>query len=182
LLIEKINLFGAGWSLERVRFNPTIRRLRRCAAIMVGVFGCALSASADYSQVPLAKSFVDEMVNQHSFKREQVLQILSKAERQQSVLDAIARPAEKAKPWKDYRKLFVTNDRIQQGATFWREHADTLARAEKESGVPAAIIVAIIGVETRYGRNTGSYRVLDALATLSFDYPPRAEFFRAHLV
>jgi membrane-bound lytic murein transglycosylase B len=157
-------------------------RARRCSAIVIGVFGCVLSASADYSQAPLAKSLVDEMVSQHGFKREEVLQILSKAERQQSILDAIARPAEKAKPWKDYRKLFVTNDRIQQGATFWRDHADSLARAEKETGVPAAIIVAIIGVETRYGRNTGSYRVLDALTTLSFDYPPRADFFRSQLV
>jgi len=120
-------------------------------------------------------------VTRHGFKREEVLQLLAKAEKQQTILDAIARPAEQAKPWKDYRKLFVTPDRIQQGALFWREHADALARAEREFGVPAAIIVAIIGVETRYGRHAGNYRVIDALATLSFDYPPRADFFRGQL-
>lgn len=142
----------------------------------------ALPAFADYSQHPLAKDLVDEMVQKHGFKRDEIVQMLARAERQQSVLDAIARPAEKAKPWKDYRKLFVTNDRITQGVAFWRDHATTLARAERESGVPAAIVIAILGVETRYGRNTGNYRVLDALTTLSFDYPPRADFFRSQLV
>lgn len=140
------------------------------------------AAFADYSQHPQAAAFIDDMVKQHGFKREEVVQWLSRAERQQSVLDAIARPAEKAKPWKDYRKLFVTGDRIQQGVAFWRDHAQTLARAERVSGVPAGIVVAILGVETRYGRNTGNYRVLDSLATLSFDYPPRADFFRSQLI
>lgn len=146
------------------------------------VCGLAAPAFADYSQSAQARAFADEMATQHGFRREEILQALGKAERQQSILDAIARPAEKAKPWKDYRKLFVTADRIQQGASFWREHAATLARAEKEFGVPAQIVVAILGVETRYGRNMGNYRVLDALATLSFDYPPRADFFRGQLV
>lgn len=142
----------------------------------------AFPAAADYSQHPLAQDFVDEMVQKHGFKREDIAPMLARAERQQSILEAIARPAEKSKPWKDYRKLFVTSDRITQGVAFWRDHAAALARAERESGVPAAIIIAIIGVETRYGRNTGNYRVLDALTTLSFDYPPRAEFFRGQLV
>jgi membrane-bound lytic murein transglycosylase B len=150
--------------------------------LSIAVLSFSTPAFADYSQHPQANNFIDEMVKQHGFKREDMVQWLSRAERQQSVLDAIARPAEKAKPWKEYRKLFVTNDRIQQGVAFWRDHAAALARAERVSGVPAAIIVAIIGVETRYGRNTGNYRVLDALSTLSFDYPPRADFFRAQLV
>ncbi|MDB6063245.1 MAG: lytic murein transglycosylase [Verrucomicrobiaceae bacterium] len=150
--------------------------------IVAGWLGLSVCASADYSQHPQANAFVDEMVKQHGFKREEMVQWLSRAERQQSVLDAIARPAEKAKPWKDYRKLFVTTDRIQQGVAFWRDHAASLTRAERVSGVPAGIIVAILGVETRYGRNTGNYRVLDSLTTLSFDYPPRADFFRSQLV
>lgn len=158
------------------------RVLRGCAGIAIGLFGFIAVACADYDKNPQARAFADEMATQHGFKREEVLQVLSKAERQQSILDAIARPAEKAKPWKDYRKLFVTPDRIQQGTAFWREHAATLARAEKEFGVPPQIVVAILGVETRYGRNMGSYRVLDALTTLGFDYPPRAEFFRNQLV
>ena len=148
----------------------------------IAAMSFSMPALADYSQHPQATAFVDEMVVEHGFRRDQVVQWLRLAERQQTVLDAIARPAEKAKPWKDYRKLFVTKDRIDQGVTFWREHAPTLARAERVSGVPAEIIVAIIGVETRFGRNKGGYRVLDALTTLSFDYPPRAEFFRNQLV
>lgn len=155
--------------------------LHQCAGVVLSAL-FASSAFADYSTHPLAKDFVDEMVKQHGFKREEIVPVLARAERQQSILEAIARPAEKAKPWKDYRKLFVTNDRITQGVAFWRDHAAALARAERESGVPAAIIVAIIGVETRYGRNTGNYRVLDALTTLGFDYPPRADFFRSQLV
>lgn len=156
--------------------------LRRALRVLALWLLPVVPAFADYSQHALAKDFIDEMVNQHGFKREEVVQWLARAERQQSILDAIARPAEKAKPWKDYRKLFVTNDRITQGVAFWRDHAATLARAERESGVPAAIVVSILGVETRYGRNTGNYRVLDALTTLSFDYPPRADFFRSQLV
>ncbi len=156
--------------------------LRAALCLLALSLPFAQPAFADYSAHPLAKDFIDEMVSQHGFKREEIVAMLARAERQQSILEAIARPAEKAKPWKDYRKLFVTNDRITQGVAFWREHAATLARAERESGVPAAIIVAIIGVETRYGRNTGSYRVLDALTTLGFDYPPRADFFRTQLV
>jgi membrane-bound lytic murein transglycosylase B len=151
----------------------------------VGLCGLVLGAPlgvADYSQHPQARPFIDEMVTRHGFKREEVTQLLAKAERQQSILDAIARPAEQAKPWKDYRRYFVTQDRIVQGAAFWREHADALARAERETGVPSAIVVAILGVETRYGRNAGNYRVLDALVTLGFDYPPRADFFRNQLV
>lgn len=158
-----------------------LRHVRTAALCVCGAL-CALPALADYSQHPLANGFVDEMVKQHGFKRDEILQMLARAERQQSILDAIARPAEKAKPWKDYRRLFVTSDRIVQGVAFWRDHAAALARAERETGVPAAIIVAIIGVETRYGRNTGNYRVLDALSTLAFDYPPRADFFRGQLV
>lgn len=158
------------------------RTLRACAGMAFGLCGFVATADADYSQGPQAKTFADEMATQYGFKREDVLQVLGQAERQSSILDAIARPAEKAKPWKDYRKLFVTADRVTQGAAFWRDHAATLARAEREFGVPAQIIVAILGVETRYGRNMGSYRVLDALATLGFDYPPRADFFRSQLV
>lgn len=142
----------------------------------------AFAAQADYSRHPQAQGFIDEMVNRHGFKREEVVRLLTSAQRQQSILDAMARPAEQAKPWKDYRKIFVTPDRIQQGVAFWRDNAATLARAEREFGVSPAIIVAILGVETRYGRHAGSYRVLDALATLGFDYPPRASYFRGQLV
>ena len=108
-------------------------------------------------------------------------QVLGAAERKQSILDAIARPAEKTKPWYEYRKIFITDKRIRGGVDFAIEHADTLARVSASTGVPSEVIVAIIGVETYYGRITGSYRVIDALSTLAFDYPKRSAFFTSEL-
>ena len=107
--------------------------------------------------------------------------VLAQARYQQSIIDAISRPAEKTKPWRDYRPIFLTPQRAEQGLAFWRENAALLDRVSAEFGVPPEIIVAIIGVETSYGRITGRYRVLDALVTLAFYYPPRAEFFRKEL-
>jgi membrane-bound lytic murein transglycosylase B len=98
-----------------------------------------------------------------------------------NILKAISRPAEKAKPWYDYRKIFITPSRIAGGVEFWQKYADALAQAEEAYGVPAEIIIAILGVETRYGGNVGSYRVIDALSTLAFHYPPRSQFFRSEL-
>jgi membrane-bound lytic murein transglycosylase B len=94
---------------------------------------------------------------------------------QQSILDAIARPAEKTKPWYEYREIFLTERREREGIEFLREHRNTLSRAQAETGVPAELIVAIIGVETYYGRIAGSYDVIDALSTLAFDYPKRSQ-------
>ncbi len=161
--------------------SGTIERgvCRLCAALLAG--GIALSAQADYTGHALAGPFIDTMVRQHGFDRAQVTQWLRDAQYQQPIIDAISRPAEKAKPWRDYRRIFITPERIAGGAQFWRDNRAALERAERETGVPAAVVVAIIGVETYYGRNTGSYRVLDALATLGFDYPPRADFFRKQL-
>lgn len=141
----------------------------------------AASASADYSQHPEAKSFVQDMVTKHQFTEAQVLTILANAEKRQSILDAMSRPAEKVRPWKDYRPIFIQPLRVNGGVKFWQENAEALNRAERIYGVPPEIIVSIIGVETNYGRNTGSHRVLDALATLAFDFPARAPFFRSEL-
>jgi membrane-bound lytic murein transglycosylase B len=139
------------------------------------------AASADYASHPEAQAFVDTMVKEHDFSREAVLALLGDAERQQSILDAIARPAEKTKAWYEYRAIFLNDRREREGIEFFRTHRDTLARAQADTGVPAEIIVAILGVETYYGRIAGSYRVLDALSTLAFDYPRRAPFFRGEL-
>lgn len=111
---------------------------------------------------------------------QQVLEVLAGAKVRQSILDAIARPAE-AKPWKDYRPIFMTDSRIRDGIAFYQANRPLLDRVSAEYGVPASVIVAIIGVETNYGGNIGSYRVLDALFTLAFEYPPRAPFFRSEL-
>jgi membrane-bound lytic murein transglycosylase B len=105
---------------------------------------------------------------------------LAQARYQQSIIDAITRPAE-SKPWKDYRPIFITPARIDQGRAFFAAHRDELMKVQADTGVPAEIIVAIIGVETSYGRVTGNYRVLDALYTLGFYYPRREEFFRSEL-
>src|SRR5678815_122352 len=106
--------------------------------------------------------------------------LLDGAQKQQSILDAISRPAE-AKPWKDYRPIFLTDQRIDNGVAFYREHRALLEQVGKQYGVAPQYIVAIVGVETSYGRNTGKYKVLDALVTLGLYYPPRAKFFREQL-
>lgn len=142
----------------------------------------ALPAHADYTGHPEAQTFIEEMVSEQGFERAQLEQWLARANKQQSILDAISRPAEKTKTWKEYRPIFVLPLRIDKGVKFWREQREVLARAEQTYGVPAEIIVAIIGVETNYGRNTGSHKVIDALTTLAFDYPPRAPFFRKELL
>ncbi len=129
---------------------------------------------------PGAAGFVDDMVARHHFDRASLTALLAQARLRPSILSAMARPSE-AKPWYEYRQIFVDNKRIAAGSDFWKQHAATLKRAEQEYGVPAAMIVAIIGVETFYGRNTGSYRVLDALATLAFSNGKRADYFREEL-
>jgi len=149
---------------------------------LAALFGFAQhSLAEDYRDSPAVDAFINEMTRDYGFAGEQLLEVFQKVERKQSILDAISRPAEKVKPWKDYRPIFISDSRLSRGVDFWREHEATLARAEREYGVPPQVIVAIIGVETFYGGNTGSYRVVDALSTLSFDYPPRAPFFRQQL-
>lgn len=149
---------------------------------LVGVCGVVQPAAAgDYQQSPQVAEFVAEMTRDYGFAGEQLVELFAQVERKQAILDAISRPAEKAKPWKDYRPIFITDKRVSKGVEFWKQHEETLARAESEYGVPAQVIVAIIGVETFYGGNTGSWRVMDALSTLAFDYPPRAPFFRKEL-
>lgn len=130
---------------------------------------------------PEVKKFVDQMVEKSDYDRETLNAILTDAKTQQTIIDAISRPAEKSKEWYEYRAIFITKERIKAGATFWREHKQTLNRISDETGVSREILVGIIGVETYYGRITGNYRVIDALTTLAFDYPPRSKFFSREL-
>ncbi len=154
----------------------------RLVIFLMSCLWATLSCAADtYESNPAALAIVDELVNEEGFDREELMRVFASAERQESILEAIARPAEKTKPWYEYREIFLTDKREKQGLAFLEEHADTLARAEQTFGVPAEIIVAIIGVETLYGRITGSYRVIDALSTLAFDYPRRSPFFTKEL-
>jgi len=130
---------------------------------------------------PDQDNFVQEMVDQHGFDANALRQLLAGAKVRQSILAAIARPAEKRLNWGQYRKIFLTRERIRGGLAYWKRNANTLQRAHKQFGIPPEIIIAIIGVETRYGRHAGSYPVLDALSTLAFHYPPRSRFFRDEL-
>ncbi len=158
---------------------PVVRRfLTVCAALAV----IAARASAPDAETLAAaeQQFADEVARQGGLDRDEVFATVSKAHYQQSVIDAISRPAE-TKPWKDYRPIFVTQRRIDDGVAFLHANAALLKRIESEFGVPAPLIVTILGVETNYGRVTGRYRVLDSLATLAFAYPPRQEFFRGEL-
>jgi membrane-bound lytic murein transglycosylase B len=144
----------------------------------------AIAASDEdvvYRNNELTNKFVAEMVKEHDFDKAALDAWFAGATKKQSILDAISRPAEKRLTWAQYRKIFVTKSRINKGVDFWRSHEDILSKVELEFGVPAAVIVAIIGVETRYGQNKGSFRVIDALSTLAFDYPPRSKFFRKEL-
>ncbi|TDQ36666.1 lytic murein transglycosylase B [Thiopseudomonas denitrificans] len=151
------------------------------AAVLVSAGMLAGAQAADYARHPLALELMAEMRDEFGFTEERLQQVFALAHKQQGILDAISRPAERVKPWKEYRPIFLTRQRIDKGLQFWAENEEALARAEKEYGVPAEFIVAIIGVETFYGGNTGRYSVLDALSTLAFDYPPRAPFFRGQL-
>lgn len=130
---------------------------------------------------PEIREFVTQVSSRHALDAQAVFALLAQAEPQPKILEAISRPAEKVAPWWQYRARFLTEQRISEGVQFWETHRPLLERVSLERGVAAEYIVAIIGVETYYGRITGGYRVLDALATLAFDYPARARFFTGEL-
>lgn len=132
------------------------------------------------SYVEGRKQFVRQMVGEHGFDADALQALLGQARYRQEIIDAMERPYE-GKPWHRYRGLFLTEDRIAGGVAFWRENAPLLRRAQMTYGVPPEIIVAILGVETNYGARMGEHRALDALTTLGFSYPKRADFFRGEL-
>ena len=144
-----------------------------------------ISASCQAQQHPGAEEFAAKAAAEHELDQEKVLLLLQEARFKQSIVDAISRPAE-AKPWYDYRPIFITDKRIKGGIEFWKENEKLIAQASEQFGVDPQVIVAIIGVETLYGGLTGSYRVLDALTTLSFYYPDtgndRSAFFSSELM
>ncbi len=142
--------------------------------------GATMPAGAEEPLPVGIEPFIHELVQEHGFDPAALRAFFHDTRRLPDVLEAIARPAE-SKPWFEYRALFLTPERIQEGAAFWREHAGVLARAQASFGVDPGIIVAILGVETFYGRRAGRHRVADTLYTLAFYYPPRADFFRGEL-
>lgn len=126
------------------------------------------------------QEFIKDMVENQGFDKTQLTQTLNQVVIQPQVLEFISKPYEK-KNWDTYRDLLLTANRVQEGLKFWQENQQALEKAEKTFGVPADIIVAILGVETQYGKYPGKFRVLDALSTLGFNYPPRAPFFKKEL-
>ncbi len=148
------------------------------------IFTVAISSflNADYLMHPKTDALVKELVDIHGFEKKYVEEVLSNAEKKQKIIDSISKPAEFTWTWDRYKKLFIEKKRISNGKKFIEKNIKTLERAEKEFGVPKEIITSIIGVETRYGKIQGSYRVIDSLLTLGFDYPRRADFFRKELI
>ncbi|MEM9758375.1 MAG: lytic murein transglycosylase B [Pseudomonadota bacterium] len=167
--------------INSVCIDGAVRRFPAALSLLFALFLSTAANAESYAGHPAAAEFVERMVEEHGFAQEEVETLIAGAERQQSILDAIARPAEKTKAWFEYRRIFLNDRREREGIEFMRAHRATLARAQAETGVPAEIIVAILGVETYYGRIAGSYRVLDALTTLAFDYPRRSPFFTSEL-
>lgn len=173
-------------SIHRLRADYATRRFLGClllAFAALALSSCAGTADANaerrFSNADL-DAFAKGVATRHGLDAADVSRLVGDARFQPRIVQLMDRPAE-AKPWVDYRAIFITPPRIVGGVEFWSAHEDTLARARAQYGVPEEIIVAIIGVETKYGANTGSFRVLDALATLAFGYPRRAEYFSKEL-
>jgi membrane-bound lytic murein transglycosylase B len=160
----------AGFGLAAAPFITSV-------ALLLGT-----QAHADDTDVAQARSaFIDRMVTSHGFDRASLTASLGAATIDKTILDAMARPAERVAPWHEYRAIFVNDARIAAGVRFWTEHAATIDEIARRYGVAPEMLVAIVGVETYFGQRMGRYRVIDALATLAFAYPPRAKFFAGEL-
>jgi len=162
----------------------TLARTAFLAALMLGavlVPGQTPAGQTLDLDRPDIRSFISRMETEHGIPAAESERLLAQAEVQPRIVEAISRPAEKVKPWYEYRAIFLTDKRIDAGVAFWNEHAAELARISDETGVAPEIIVGILGVETLFGKIKGSWRVIDALATLAFEYPPRSRFFTSEL-
>lgn len=163
--------------------SAACRALRAVAACTFGLLalGSASVASADFLDNPKATTFIDQMHEKHQFEKDWLEALFAATPRSEKALELIQRPAEKRLEWAEYRPIFLTDQRIDAGVDFWLEHQETLQRAQLRFGVPAQMIVAILGVETFYGRISGGFPAVSALATLAFEYPRRESFFRKEL-
>jgi peptidoglycan lytic transglycosylase B len=179
---------------NEVRARAGRRNLLSCAIALVALCAClahivqaqsivnsATVRGEGYARRPDVQAFIDALVRNDAFDSRTLVRVFEQARVQPKVLAAMSRPIVAPPKWYEYGPQFLNASRIDAGVAFWQANDATLARAQDAFGVPAAVIVAIIGVETYYGRNTGSYRVIDALSTLAFDYPRRAEYFSAEL-
>lgn len=158
-----------------------MRHLGKLGLVLLALFNAGfVYADSALTQRKDVQLFMNEMVAKHHFDRKQLASTLNEAKFQPQIIESMERPYEK-KTWDVYKNLFLTPQRVQAGLEFWQANQKSLEQAQKQFGVPASVIVAIIGVETMYGKNQGNYRVLDALTTLAFDYPKRSKFFTKEL-
>ena len=165
--------------------------MNTCRCFLLAALACAPAGAQSIDSAahatgfdlerPEIVAFVNEVAERDGIKRSELRRLLKEAQPQPKIIEIMNRPLEKVAPWYEYRERFVNPERINDGVQFWSDHRLTLEQVAAAYQVPAEYIVAILGVETRYGRNTGSYRALDALTTLAFDYPPREKFFRGEL-
>lgn len=138
------------------------------------------SQAIDLQKHPKVQSFINKMATKDGYKKTHLRAIFKEAKLEQKIIEKMTRPYE-AKPWYLYKRLFVTNKRVKEGVEFWKEHEKTLTAVSQQYGVPASIIVAIIGVESNYGSQPYEFRIIDALTTLAFAYPRRSRFFKSEL-
>lgn len=161
--------------MQKYNLIPCIFRLVPFALCLLFI-----SCTGNIKDTESVNAFIGQMVAKHRFDEAELEDLFETVEIKQDILKKITSPSE-GLPWYKYRKIFLTDARIDAGVQFWRDNASALAAAEQRYGVPAEIIVAIIGVETQFGKNTGNHRVIDALSTLAFAYPPRSKFFLGEL-
>ncbi len=160
-----------------------MRRLALALAL-VALLACGpalADADTSYASRPEVQAFIRDMAARHGFFENELETLFSRVQRQDAILKSMESPPEAKLPWDEYRASFVSEARVRAGVEFWKANRKALARARRRFGVPEEIVLAILGVETFYGRRSGTWRVVDALSTLAFDYPPRADYFRSEL-
>jgi membrane-bound lytic murein transglycosylase B len=158
-----------------------MRKVRAGLLLLALVAFSAAAKTANYAEREEVQAFIREVAARHGFAEHELRYLFSRVRRAEPVLEAIKPPPPKARSWEEYRGNFLNERRLAAGVEFWKKHRRALERAESRYGVPGEYVVAIIGIETYYGRNTGRWRVVDALTTLAFDYPARAAYFRSEL-
>jgi len=161
--------------MSRLRSIPSSFRLSPFVLCLL-----LASCTSNIKDTESVDAFIEQMATKHQFDKSELDDLFETVEIKQDILKRISSPSE-GLPWYKYRKIFLTDARIDAGIQFWRDNEPALTAVEQKYGVPAEIIVAIIGVETLFGKNTGNHRVIDALSTLAFAYPPRSKFFVGEL-
>ncbi len=176
---------SSGGLLDKMNYKRTLKTVQTvlCSAVASVVFSCASWATAEQPTLDQAQvsSFINEMVEKDGYSRAELNKIFASAEHKTRIIELISKPAEGRLTWERYRNLFINDRRIDQGVEYWQQHRSTLERAAQEYGVAPSVIIGILGIETSFGRNSGGFRVVDALSTLGFGFPRRAAFFKKEL-